>query len=146
MCFLLTAIILLPNVRGMSMFVTSSPKNMEGVGPLPTLVAYTCGGKVAKGHTNTLVACTCGGQYSKEHDYMSVACTCYGQMCVCLYICPDVFALKCLRHVPKHWKHTPAMSKCLRDVPSCRLYTPAMGKCLRDVPKACRIYLWGANV
>ena len=49
------------------MFVTSSPKNMEGVGPLPTLVAYTCGGKVVKGHTNTLVAYTCGGQKSKEH-------------------------------------------------------------------------------
>ena len=34
----------------------SSPKNMEGVGPLPSLVAYTYGGNVAKGHTNTLVA------------------------------------------------------------------------------------------
>ena len=34
------------------MFVTSSPKNMEGVGLLPTLVAYTCGGKVVKAHTN----------------------------------------------------------------------------------------------
>ena len=32
------------HVRGMSMFVASSPKNMEEVGPLPTLVAYTCGG------------------------------------------------------------------------------------------------------
>ena len=37
------------------MFVASSPKNMEGVGPLPTLVAYTCGGGVAKGYTYTLV-------------------------------------------------------------------------------------------
>ena len=58
MCFLLTAIILLPNVRGMSMFVTSSPKNMEGVGPLPTLVAYTCGGGelLRDIHTYTLFA------------------------------------------------------------------------------------------
>ena len=60
------------------MFVISSPKNMEGVGPLPTLVAYTCGGKVAKGHTNTLVAYT--WQKSKEHGYMTVTSTCSGQM------------------------------------------------------------------
>ncbi len=80
MCFLLAAIKLLPNVRGMSMFVTSSPKNMEGVGLLPTLVAYTCGGKLAKGHSKTLVTCTNGGQKSKEHDYMLVAYTCDGQM------------------------------------------------------------------
>ena len=60
------------------MFVASSPKNMEGVGPLPTLVAYTCGGKVAKGQTKTLVAYT--WQKSKEHGYMTVAYTCSGQM------------------------------------------------------------------
>ena len=65
MCFLLTAIILLPNVRGMSMFVTSSPKNMEGVGLLPKLVAYTYGWLVAKGNTYMLVAYTCGGQMSE---------------------------------------------------------------------------------
>ena len=41
------------------MFVASSPQNMEGVGPLPKLVAYTCGWLVAKGNTYMLVAYTC---------------------------------------------------------------------------------------
>ena len=44
---------------------------------------------------------------------------------------------KCLRDVPKHWLHTPAVSKCLRDAPTRCSHTPAVGKCLRVAPKRC---------
>ncbi len=62
------------------MFVASSPKNIEGVGPLSRLVTYTCGGQFAKGHTYLLLAYTCCGQMSQGSAYMLVAYTCSGLM------------------------------------------------------------------
>ena len=57
------------------MFVASSPKNIEGVGPLPRLVTYTCGGQMSQGSAYMLVAYTFCGQMSKGHTYTLVAYT-----------------------------------------------------------------------
>ena len=71
------------------MFVASSPKNMEGVGPLPTLVAYTCG----------------GGELLRDIPTRWLHNPVVGEslrnMATCQSHTPTVG--KCLRDVPKHW-------------------------------------------